>query len=555
MRINRLLVASALLTGALIVPLVAVGAATAAGVSEVVPDPGGVDMQMDLGQPTSQIITVTAAGTASTTFGTAYLSGDDDPYSIKDDHCSNTTVAEGKTCTITVVGLATTIGTFNGYLFFPSDSPTLAWASLFGTAKAGGAGTFFPTNSFRLLDTRSGMGAPKHTVAGGTSVRVQVAASSAIETASVSAVVLNLTATNGTAASYLTAYPDGGTRPTASSLNFGRGQTLANMVTVKVGADGYVDVYNQTGSVDVIADVTGFYGADDTVLNYLPSNLPGGQYRAIAPTRVLDTRKSGSGGALKSHNQLSLAIDFGASVNSHIQALVVNVTAVGATGSGYLSTSHYYPTTVSTLNFAKGATVPNMSIVPLRTVYVYNGSAGSVNVLVDIVGYYDDGTMPGGSRFFPIDPTRIADTRSGFGASPLHAGATATVTTPSTVFAAVSGGLLNPVYSGLDLNVTAVAPTASTYDTVWSAALDQPGSSNLNPAAGQTVANSVFTGFNTSGQFHIYNWHGTANMIVDVAGVFEVYPYLYTSHDVTGPLPTPTITAGRPTTTYISPRS
>ena len=60
----------------------------------------------------------------------------------------------------------------------------------------------------------------------------------------VSAVVLNVTATQPTAPGHLTVYPDGVARPTTSSLNFSAGETIPNLVVAPVGADGKVDFYN-----------------------------------------------------------------------------------------------------------------------------------------------------------------------------------------------------------------------------------------------------------------------------------------------------------------------
>jgi hypothetical protein len=70
---------------------------------------------------------------------------------------------------------------------------------------------------------------------------------------------MNVTATNGTAPSFLTLWPSGGYRPATSNLNFAAGQTIANQVTVKVGPDGDVNVFNAAGNTDVIFDIAGYY--------------------------------------------------------------------------------------------------------------------------------------------------------------------------------------------------------------------------------------------------------------------------------------------------------
>jgi hypothetical protein len=54
-------------------------------------------------------------------------------------------------------------------------------------------------------------------------------------------------------------YPDGAAVPAPSDINFNAGETIPNMVTTGVGADGGVDFYNHAGSVDVVADMFGYF--------------------------------------------------------------------------------------------------------------------------------------------------------------------------------------------------------------------------------------------------------------------------------------------------------
>ena len=73
--------------------------------------------------------------------------------------------------------------------------------------------------------------------------------------------IVNATVDQPTAASYLTIYPADASRPTASNLNFVGGQTVPNLVVVKVSAaDGKVKAYNANGQVHVIFDAVGYFG-------------------------------------------------------------------------------------------------------------------------------------------------------------------------------------------------------------------------------------------------------------------------------------------------------
>lgn len=71
--------------------------------------------------------------------------------------------------------------------------------------------------------------------------------------------VLNVTVTDTKASGYISSYPSGTAAP-ASNLNYVTGQTVPNLVIVKVGADGKVTLANSSpGTVQLIADVAGYY--------------------------------------------------------------------------------------------------------------------------------------------------------------------------------------------------------------------------------------------------------------------------------------------------------
>ena len=97
---------------------------------------------------------------------------------------------------------------------------------------------YFPVAPARICDTRA-MGTPtpcaSKTLAAGGTLKVQVTGNGGVP-AGATAVVANVTATGATAQSFLTAYPDGTTRPLASNLNFSAGQTVPNLVTVPLSS-------------------------------------------------------------------------------------------------------------------------------------------------------------------------------------------------------------------------------------------------------------------------------------------------------------------------------
>jgi hypothetical protein len=72
------------------------------------------------------------------------------------------------------------------------------------------------------------------------------------------AVVVNLTGVAPTVPTFLTVFP-GPSRPFASDLNPGPGQVSANLAVATVNANGTLDIFNSSGSIDVVVDVLGWY--------------------------------------------------------------------------------------------------------------------------------------------------------------------------------------------------------------------------------------------------------------------------------------------------------
>jgi hypothetical protein len=149
------------------------------------------------------------------------------------------------------------VGTGGRVSIFVSNGDVDLIADVVGCFTAAGV-THVPLPPMRLLDTRSGLGAPLGALGVGGEIALRVVDRGGVP-ASARAVVLNVTATNATADTFITTYPSGSSRPNASSLNVGAGRTTANLVLAKVGADGAVRLYNENGTVDLLADVAGYF--------------------------------------------------------------------------------------------------------------------------------------------------------------------------------------------------------------------------------------------------------------------------------------------------------
>ncbi|TMD48866.1 MAG: choice-of-anchor D domain-containing protein, partial [Chloroflexi bacterium] len=268
------------------------------------------------------------------------------------------------------------------------DSPqtvTLSGKGTFG-------GQYHPLAPARIYDSRNGAGP----LAPGSSRTIPVTGVGQVR-ADASAVVLNVTVTNTTASSFLTVYPTGVTRPTASNLNWVKGQTVPNLVEVGVGSGGAVDIFNALGSADVIFDVAGYVAPEGDTPG------PAGFYTPVVPARVLDTRSGigASSSPVGAGAQVDVPMTGVGSVPPvGVAAVVLNVTVTNATAPSFLTVfpTGGAPPVISNLNFVAGQTVPNRVIVKVGAggmVSFYN-AAGRVDVIADVAGWFSDAT-PGGT--------------------------------------------------------------------------------------------------------------------------------------------------------------
>jgi hypothetical protein len=260
---------------------------------------------------------------------------------------------------------------------------------------------FSPTGPCRVFDTRrgagscvnapSGAGAPSGPLGPGATLSVQVAGVGGVP-ANASAVVLNVTATGATASTFVSVWPGILTRPSSSTLNVSGAAAVPNLVAVPLGTDGRVQLFNSNGSVNLVADLAGYFG---------PASVA--TFEAVGPCRVLDTRRGvggcpggttttvgpvspGAAGALR------VKVTGVAGIPSSATAVVLNVTALGASPGTFVTA---YPDgqpvpATSNLNVVGSAPVANLVVVPVGAggyVDLMSG-ASSVHLIADVAGFF-----------------------------------------------------------------------------------------------------------------------------------------------------------------------
>jgi hypothetical protein len=254
-------------------------------------------------------------------------------------------------------------------------------------AQTSGAG-YQASSPERILDTRYGTGAPKAKIAAKSGLSVPIVGADSIP-AGVTAVAVHVTETNATGGGWIAAEPDGAGVPGTSSLNFAPGQTISNTVIVPVAADGKIELYNGaiSGSVDLIADVSGYFAASAPDA-FVP----------VTPYRAVDTRGTaytlapyGMQGFQLNTEQFTLSVP-GIPLGATFAA---NLTATDETASGHLTVYPFNTAVepnVSALNFGKGQTVAGFGLFGSPTggdgVNVDNESNGKADVIFDVFGYF-----------------------------------------------------------------------------------------------------------------------------------------------------------------------
>jgi hypothetical protein len=206
---------------------------------------------------------------------------------------------------------------------------------------------------------------------------------------------------------------------------------------------------------------------------------------------------------------------------SGVGAVALNITAKDATEGSFMvvwPSTDPRPATAS-LTVSPGKLTSRLLIVEVGTtgrVAFYN-ERGSVNVIVDVVGWF-----PPGQAYTPVDGARLLDTRPGHRTVDGVSAGGGPVGPARTINLRVAGRGSVPS-SGVDavvLSVTAVAPTANTYVTAWPMGRTRPKAANVNAKSGVSAGNLVVAQLG-NGSVSLYNNAGSTNLVADVVGYFS----------------------------------
>jgi cell wall-associated NlpC family hydrolase len=320
--------------------------------------------------------------------------------------------------------------------------------------------------------------------------------------ASATAVVVTVTVTDATGDGFVAVFPSGQPLPTVSSVNYVTGQTIANLATVPVGANGAIEVYVSVAT-HVVVDVTGAYE---------PSGASAaGRFVPLGPTRAYDSRGQGGVMTRGTTRIVDLAV---AGVPADAAGVALNVTVTASVGAGYWTVwgaGAAQPGT-SSLNIEHGGqTIAAQVIVAVSdpSIAVFAQTGG--HLVVDVAGYMTgaSATKSTDGLFVPVTPTRLVDTRI---TAPSLGDADALELPVDDVAGPLAGRVAAMVGT-----VTVTETDAPGYVTGFAAGNEVPLASNLNvERADQTLANHMLVPVGQRG-IGVYAQSAT-QLVVDVTG-------------------------------------
>lgn len=318
-------------------------------------------------------LNVTVTGTTASGYLSVWPAGESRPAASSLNWSAGQTIAHAVTAK---VGVAGKVAVFN------EAGSAHVVVDVVGYYDSAAGDGFSPLPPARILDTRqAGQPAPWGE---GETKAVSVTGVGGIP-ADADAVVVNVTVTGTTGAGgFLSVWPSGQLQPTASSLNWAPGDTIANAVTLKPGPDGKVSVFNASGDTQVIIDVAGWFAAGTGAL-----------FHPLSPTRIQDSRAGAKVGPYSTPwgpgTARPVQVVGAGGVLAEAAAVLMNVTATSTTAPSFLTAwpAGLGAPNASTLNWRPGQTISNAATARLGggAVSVAN-AGGSVDVIVDTAGWY-----------------------------------------------------------------------------------------------------------------------------------------------------------------------
>jgi len=362
-----------------------------------------------------------------------------------------------------------------------------------------------------------------------------------------SAILANITVvSSGPGAGFVTVYPttdasgNSLSAPLAVNLawnNPAAATVVSNFATIPVDSSGNFNVVVGVASATLIIDVVGYLSPDNTgagtgVFKPVPVSQPTLRLydsRPVGTNPVAPPLGAGAGPLASGGATRTLTATGQLGIPSTASAVIINVSAVSATGSGFFSLypAGGTPPVVAALTWVPGGlnTLGNLAVVPLSggQMSFLAGGAGQADILMDVVGYVDTNTGGGSGLYSSLaTPARLYDTRpAGANAGGDPQGAGSGPQAPATIRTLTATGLI-----GIPATARAIIAHITLIDVGGAAFVgyyasgNWPGNSSVNSTGpNQIVGNLAVIPLDpATGTFKAYVGANSLGYIVDVVG-------------------------------------
>lgn len=241
-----------------------------------------------------------------------------------------------------------------------------------------------------------------------------------------------------------------------------------------------------------------------------------GAFHPLPPARAYDSRNTAEGRVVAGRDRVVPLLGSGGLPTTGVAAVVVNATVTGSTAGSDLQV---YPSgrrpaqRTSNVNMRAGQTVADLVTVALGDggAVSLSTSRGATHVILDVVGWYGDGTDSSRVGFFPLEPRRILDTRSS--RQPVQSGLDRPVRVTGVGGVPVSGA------TAVAVNTTVVGSTRATDVQLYPAG-ERPATrtSSVNVPGAAAVANLAVVKVGADGQIVLSTSAGSTHVLLDVVG-------------------------------------
>jgi hypothetical protein len=359
----------------------------------------------------------------------------------------------------------------------------------------------------RVVDTRTGAaGNHRGAVRGGHGISAAIAGRGGVPSSGVASVVVTITALSPTAGGGIVGYV--GARPSTTNVQFAKGHAATDTAILPLSS-GRVSLFNTatSGSVQIVVDVSGYYRSGT------PSGTDPGVFHSVRPARVVNTVTGGGygnrRGAVPAGRAFTASLAH-AGVPADAGAVAVTITALNVRRPGAVVARRpdEPQPSLAVLHLLPGRRTSAFAAVRVRSgrVALVNSSAASVDLLVDVLGYYNTGFAGSACAFQTLGPTRISTTTV-----PAH--------TTSRVAVAGRGGVPLSGAAAVLATLHVSSPKRSGDLQAWRTGRTRPSSTTvLHFQAGATTSNQALVPV-SRGTFTVHNTSAAAvRLVVDIDG-------------------------------------